>query len=233
MTRGRRKNVKVVRVVSVAGVLNSIAKRYTRSRRQLAIALGASEATLMNWIERDRIPAWWVKHLKAVYPELNEEWIVGDSDEMLTVDGDLNTYTGDGLLLMTAKLIEGFNVTCGDVEVDLSNENLELTQVRLRGVKYLFRCSGESMEPRLFAGDLIGVGNAMSRFETFKSGEIYLVFTQSGKAMVKMVEDPGPDVPYLKLLTFNPNYHLDDDGKLPKSEFRAAFRVKAIVSICD
>ena len=104
-------------------------------------------------------------------------------------------------------------------------EGLVPLQMPRRDIKYVFRCHGDSMLPRIQDGDFVGVGEALGRYEDFRKDVPYLVQTTDGRLMVKMVQDPGPHSPFLLLSTENPNYQLADGGRLAKSEFRAAYRV--------
>ena len=124
-----------------------------------------------------------------------------------------------------AMLVEGIEPTLGDAEQPETREGLVPLQMPRRDVRYVFRCHGHSMMPRIQDGDYVGVGDALGRYEAFRSGEPYLVQTNDGRLMVKMVQDPGPDSPYLILTTENASYQLADGGRLAKTDFRAAYRV--------
>ena len=123
------------------------------------------------------------------------------------------------------KLVEDVTVMCGDV--DPFNEKESMKNVFLPGgcCKYMFRCAGISMEPRLHDGDYVGVNDPMVQFEKFRADVMYLIFTNDGKAMVKYVNDPGMNYDYLQLRTLNPDYSLSDNGRLLKEDVRRIYRV--------
>ena len=125
--------------------------------------------------------------------------------------------------------MSGIQPSLGDVPQPDAKEGLIPLQIPRKDVKYVFQCHGDSMLPRIQDGDFVGVGEALGRYEAFRKGDPYLVQTTDGRLMVKMVEDPGPQSPFLLLSTENPHYQLADGGRLAKNEFRAAYRVLMVM----
>ena len=129
----------------------------------------------------------------------------------------------------SAHFVSGVQPSLGDVPQPDVKEGLIPLQMPRKDIKYVFQCHGDSMLPRIQDGDYVGVGEALGRYEEFRKDVPYLVQTTDGRLMVKMVEDPGPNSPFLLLSTENPNYQLADGGRLAKSEFRAAYRVLMVM----
>ena len=209
---------------------------------------------LNNWVYRDRIPHKGIQAIMARFPQVDEEWLRGgslplsggamplpddddDDDETMQFDQDRRSEFKKEELLSnatspsrtSAHFVSGVQPSLGDVPQPDVKEGLIPLQMPRKDIKYVFQCHGDSMLPRIQDGDYVGVGEALGRYEEFRKGDPYLVQTTDGRLMVKMVEDPGPNVPYLLLSTENPNYQLADGGRLAKNEFRAAYRVLMVM----
>ncbi len=228
--------------------ISILVERYSRNRSHLADMIGVTPQAVNNWVYRNHIPRRGVEAIMARFPQIDREWLLGGSTQQsygslpLPAEDDeeeLLPYQvpeqGTGLKPnyhmdrpqadASAMLVTGLQPTLGDAPQTEAREGLTPVQMPRRDIKYVFQCHGDSMLPRIQDGDYVGVGEALGRYEDFRQGDPYLVQTTDGRLMVKMVQDPGPTSPFLLLSTENPNYQLADGGRLPKSEFRAAYRV--------
>ena len=234
--------------------ISVLVERYCRNRSHLADMIGVSPQTVNNWVYRDRIPGKGIKAIMARFPKVDYEWLRGervplpsgtmplpddDNDEAETVQFDTKPDVRPAAEGRTAEsiptgkpsahFVAGLQPSLGDGPQPDVRESLVPLQMPRRDVKYVFQCHGDSMLPRIQDGDYVGVGEALGRYEEFRKGDPYLVQTTDGRLMVKMVEDPGPALPYLLLSTENPDYRLANGGRLAKSEFRAAYRVLMVM----
>lgn len=191
-----------------------LVEQFAANRSQFAKSIGYSAQTVNNWVYRNSFPEKGIAAILDIYPQVSEDWLRGRK----------HTQLGGTMLL------PNFNVTCGDVEQYDQSESMLPVDMPIKGVKFIFPCTGNSMEPRIYDGDFVGIGDQMNRYESFKKDKIYLVTTIDGKAMIKGVEDPGPDCPYLQLSSLNPDYRMANEGKLPKDEFLAAYKVLIIIN---
>lgn len=233
--------------MTVEEKISILVERYCRNRSHLADMIGVSPQAVNNWVYRDHIPHRGIEAIMNRFPQVDRSWLRGGDASLPSgplplpadvddEDADFTTAfaarqpeadpeTGGASGKATSYLVTGVHPTLGDVPQGDDEERLVPVQMPRRDVKYVFRCHGDSMLPRIQDGDYVGVGEALGRYEEFRAGEPYLVQTTDGRLMVKMVHDPGPTVPYLQLTTENPNYQLADGGRLAKNEFRAAYRV--------
>ena len=240
--------------MTVEEKISVLVERYCRNRSHLADMIKVTPQALNNWVYRDRIPHKGIQAIMARFPQVDEEWLRGgslplsggamplpddddDDDETMQFDQDRRSEFKKEELLSnatspsrtSAHFVSGVQPSLGDVPQPDVKEGLIPLQMPRKDIKYVFQCHGDSMLPRIQDGDYVGVGEALGRYEEFRKGDPYLVQTTDGRLMVKMVEDPGPNVPYLLLSTENPNYQRADGGRLAKNEFRAAYRVLMVM----
>ena len=233
--------------MTVEEKISILVERYCRNRSHLADMIGVSPQAVNNWVYRDHIPHRGIEAIMNRFPQVDRSWLRGGDASLpsgplpLPADVDdedadfaaafaagqpeADSETGGASGKATSYLVTGVHPSLRDVPQVDDEERLVPVQMPRRDVKYVFRCHGDSMLPRIQDGDYVGVGEALGRYEEFRAGEPYLVQTTDGRLMVKMVHDPGPTVPYLQLSTENPSYQLADGGRLAKNEFRAAYRV--------
>ena len=219
--------------MTVEEKIDILVERYCRNRSHLADLIGISPQAVNNWVYRDRIPRRGVEAILAHFPQIDPEWLRGGSmplssgplplpDEEDTDEEPLNFDTSLNIEPETEK---HYAESKPQVQPQDTGEGLFPLQMPRSDVKFVFQCHGDSMLPRIQDGDYVGVSEAIGRYEEFQKGVPYLIQTTDGRLMVKMVQDPGPALPYLLLSTENPNYELADGGRLAKKEFRAAYRV--------
>lgn len=240
--------------MTVEEKISVLVERYCRNRSHLAEMINVSPQVVNNWVYRDHIPHKGIAAIMARFPEIDEEWLRGgkvsvsggslplpdddeEEDDALRLETDTNAVQKLEKRLKddtqgsktSAHFVSGLQPSLGDTPQPDNNEGLIPLQMPRKDVKYVFQCHGDSMLPRIQDGDYVGVGEALGRYEEFRKGDPYLVQTTDGRLMVKMVEDPSPESPFLLLSTENPDYQLADGGRLAKSEFRAAYRVLMVM----
>ena len=240
--------------MTVEEKISVLVERYCRNRSHLADMIGVTPQAVNNWVYRDHIPHKGIKAIMDRFPQEDEEWLRGskvtvssgslplpdddeEEDDALRLDSDINAVQKleermqDSIQASrtSAHFVSGLQPSLGDTPQPDNKEGLIPLQMPRKDIKYVFQCHGDSMLPRIQDGDYVGVGEALGRYEEFRKGEPYLVQTTDGRLMVKMIEDPGPDSPFLLLSTENPDYQLADGGRLAKNEFRAAYRVLMVM----
>lgn len=201
-----------------------------------AADIGMPVATVKRWIKHNAIPSRSVNVLCEVFPGVNKGWLTTGVKCSDVSDNTLMraaAYNRSRLLrdpLRKVQIVENMAATCGDVDRTDSYESYITVELPVRpNVRFLVRCEGESMEPRIYDGDYVGIGDEMTMFDRFEKGKMYLLVTRYC-TMVKMVEDPGVHESYLQLSTFNENYVLSDGGRLPKEELLKAYKVNMVMN---
>lgn len=219
--------------MTVEEKINILVERYCRNRSHLAELIEISPQAVNNWVYRDRIPRRGIDAILKKFPQIDQDWLRGGSMPLSSGPlplPDEEEMEEKALNFSTSPDAEKNHA---DRKTHVPSPNLKEGLVPLQmprnDIKYVFLCHGDSMLPRIQDGDYVGVGEAIGRYEEFQKGVPYLIQTTDGRLMVKMVQDPGPALPYLLLSTENPNYQLADGGKLAKSEFYAAYRVLMIM----
>jgi len=199
-----------------------------RSKAHLAELLDATPQTMNNWVHGAVLPKTMRRKVRELLPGVNPAWLMGDSDEPMRKQDTTPLPKPATTKMFPAQLVRDFNVMCGTVDLPEQSEEMVPISVPKAGVKYVFPCSGNSMEPLIHAGDMVGVGDPMNMFTPLRDKAVYLVITRD-TAMVKRLHDPGRNCEYLQLLTDNENYTLDDGGRLMKEDVRQIYEVKMIM----
>ncbi|MBR5396124.1 MAG: LexA family transcriptional regulator [Bacteroidaceae bacterium] len=221
--------------MTVEEKINILVERYCRNRSHLANLIDISPQAVNNWVYRDRIPRRGIKAILAKFPQIDPDWLCGGSTPLPSgplplpeeeEEGEEEHHVDNTVpSKASAQHITGMQSSPDDSPQPENREGLVPVQMPRHDIKYVFQCHGDSMLPRIQDRDYVGVGEAIGRYEEFHKGTPYLIQTTNGRLMVKMVQDPGPTLPYLLLSTENPNYELADGGKLAKKELYAAYRV--------
>lgn len=160
---------------------------------------------------------------------LSDVWFVdGDSNAVeipVEEKGSFYTETTNGTP------VYDIDATCGT-----ESRNIEFTDehvigyIDLPGVNknaYIIRANGDSMEPRIFDGNMVAIREIKSWEDVFY-GQIYLILLDEYR-MIKYIRKYEPDEEnYIILRSENPAY---DDIKLHKSKIRKLFIVENILSI--
>lgn len=215
---------------TVDDYLTRVQNATCKKRAGIARMLDASPQTVNNWVKRNTIPQYQYEQLVDIMTHSDDRDFMCKYDANGRVREEPVFTPAEPMPDMhEAMMIEGTVATCGDIDRVDSNEAFRRVNMPWDDVKYIVRCSGESMEPRIHDGDYVGVGQLMGKYQNFKPGEMYLLRTTSC-TMVKMVEDPSPNCDYLQLSTFNPDYVLANGGRLPKDELICSYKVLAVIS---
>lgn len=199
-----------------------------RSKAHLAEIMEVTPQTMNNWVHGKVLPQNMRQKAQLLIPRINPAWLAGESDEPMLKQESVPSPKEAPAKMFPAQLVRDFNVMCGTVDLPEQSEEMVPISVPKAGVKYVFPCSGNSMEPLIHAGDYVGVGDPMNMFSRFRDKAVYLIITRD-TAMVKRLHDPGRNCEYLQLLTDNENYTLDDGGRLMKEDVRQIYEVKMIM----
>ena len=237
--------------MTVEEKIGILVDRYCRNRSHLADMIEVSPQAVNNWVYRDHIPNRGIEAIIAHFPQIDRNWLRGGStlsssgplplpEEDEEEENDTQHFkTTQDAGLKTAEhhvektpqnrnsaiLASELYSSTDDIPQPDNREGLVPIQMPRRDIKYVFLCHGDSMLPRIQDGDYVGVGEALGRYEDFRKEDLYLIQTTDGRLMVKMVEDPGPTLPYLLLSTENTTYQMADGGRFPKNEVHAVYRV--------
>lgn len=204
-----------------------------------AYGVGVPVASVKKWMKHDVLPTRSVNMLCKAFPLVSKGWLstgIKCSDVKDETLMRVAAYNKSKVLrdpMRKVQIVDNISATCGDVDRADSYERYITVELPVKSnVKYLVRCEGESMEPRIYDGDYVGIGDQMTMFDRFEKGKMYLLITRYS-TMVKLVEDPGVHEPYLQLSTFNENYVLSNDGKLSKEEVLKVYKVNMVMNFED
>ena len=170
------------------------------------------------------------------YPELNRDWLLYGEGEMLKETAPINSGSsisqndikeGD----YSGTLVYDIDATCGTNQRDIffTQDNI-IGSVNLPGINkgsQIVRANGDSMEPRIFDGNMVVIREIHS-WEDIFYGQMYLILLDEYR-MIKYIRRYEPDEEnYIILRSENSKY---DDIKLHKGKIRKMFIVENILSV--
>ena len=177
--------------MTVEEKISILVERYCRNRSHLADMIGVSPQAVNNWVYRDHIPHRGIEAIMNRFPQVDRSWLRGGDASLpsgplpLPADVDdedadfaaafaagqpeADSETGGASGKATSYLVTGVHPSLGDVPQVDDEERLVPVQMPRRDVKYVFRCHGDSMLPRIQDGDYVGVGEALGRYEEFRA----------------------------------------------------------------
>ena len=164
----------------------------------------------------------------------DEIWFISDVNsgegEMLNSESSISSNDikeGD----YSGTLVYDIDATCGTDQRDISftQDNI-IGSVNLPGINkgsQIVRANGDSMEPRIFDGNMVVIREIHS-WEDIFYGQMYLILLDEYR-MIKYIRRYEPDEEnYIILRSENPKY---DDIKLHKGKIRKMFIVENILSV--
>lgn len=166
----------------------------------------------------------------------NTDWIIKEEGEMLKETAPINSGSsisqndikeGD----YSGTLVYDIDATCGTDQRDIffTQDNI-IGSVNLPGINkgsQIVRANGDSMEPRIFDGNMVVIREIHS-WEDIFYGQMYLILLDEYR-MIKYIRRYEPDEEnYIILRSENPQY---DDIKLHKGKIRKMFIVENILSV--
>ena len=177
------------------------------------------------------------KSLAAIanaYPQLNIDWVkTGNGEPTRQIPGDILQISSnkfkDGVY--SGAPVYDVDATCGtDIrDIYFTDETIigSIDLPEINKSSRIIRANGDSMEPRIYDGNLIAIREIMNLDDIFY-GQIYLVILEEYR-MIKYIRRCEQDEEnYIILRSENPEY---DDIKLHKSKIRKLFVVENILSI--
>ncbi|WP_297272404.1 S24 family peptidase [uncultured Bacteroides sp.] len=164
----------------------------------------------------------------------DEIWFISDVNsgegEMLNSESSISSNDikeGD----YSGTLVYDIDATCGTDQrgIFFTQDNI-IGSVNLPGINkgsQIVRANGDSMEPRIFDGNMVVIREIHS-WEDIFYGQMYLVLLDEYR-MIKYIRRYEPDEEnYIILRSENPKY---DDIKLHKGKIRKMFIVENILSV--
>lgn len=219
-------------------ILESILKNEEINYAQLAKAMGLSRVQPLYDI-RDgkvkRISENYASKIMASYPQYSRIWLLTGEGEMLNKPEDNNAIP---ISISDIKeddyrgtLVYDIDATCGTDcrDIDFTVDHV-IGSINLPGINKnskIVRANGDSMEPKIYDGNLVVVREILSWSDIFY-GQAYLILLDEYR-MIKYIRRYEPDEEnYIILRSENAKY---DDIKLHRSKIRKLFIVENILSI--
>lgn len=172
----------------------------------------------------------------SAFPDLNSSWLLTGEGSMIKRSqpvGMAEEVSKDCIQEgnYSGTVVYDIDATCGTDPRDMlfTQENI-IGSVNLPGISknsVIIRANGDSMEPRIFDGNLVVIREIHS-WEDIYYGQIYLVLLDEYR-MIKYIRKYEEDEEnYIILRSENQKY---DDIKLHKSKIRKLFLVENVLSV--
>ena len=163
-------------------------RNYAETKAEIAQKLSISQSKFSEILaERMNVSAELVARLVHHYPNLSLEWILLGEGEPEADLSSKNTNNQQGMLpLLPISAVAGWNGidVCG---VNLSDcEQVLVPFLYDLGAEYLIRAHGDSMQPKILSGDILGCRRVREQSH-IQWGKVYVIDSEEGP-MVKRIK---------------------------------------------
>lgn len=162
-----------------------------RKRINLCDAIGIGTGTYSTWKNKDRIPGGEFLPAIAEYLGVSVDYILtGKQDTIIATDS--NTHT----IKVLGKVAAGIPIEAVE---DIIGEIAITKEMAESGTYFGLRIAGDSMEPRMYSGDVVLV----KQQEDVESGQVAVVMVNGEDATCKKIEKHSNGI---MLVPFNNKY---------------------------
>ena len=186
-------------------ILKTLIREYGGTQKVFASIIGTTQPTIANWIAANQIPEGGIAKICKALPDVSFEWLTGKEDtprrgykepEYVTPS---RTPIGkpfySQMPASAGQAYMGDDVVVYD-NIYIPNQNAEL----------FIPVKGNSMEPTLDSGDIVGVRRLDGGVGLIRPNDIYLISTRENERMLKRIKNINNRDPNLTLYSDNPSY---------------------------
>lgn len=176
-------------------------------------SIGASDGLIRRAIKnKSDIQSKWLLSISANYHDLNLDWLItGQGDMLKGVNAIQNSTLGNNQLTISQFREKGYAPFYSDMPVSAGQYglvNIEQREKPESWIKYpgveadgWFPVIGCSMEPKIYAGDIVGV-KQLDRWERIDPDKVYMIITHDDR-MIKHIETDDNDNTILWAISTN------------------------------
>lgn len=222
--------------VTPSVINNIVGKRQGKPSFELMEKISAIEGINIDWLISGRgemliseITTTSHKYLEKKSPRSTAPNIIGTMGPFLTNEPEpaITKSTPGAIPLVSEKAVGGL---INDENLNIQEDDIKgyyvIPKFRYNGVNFLIEVIGDSMEPRIFPGDIIGCSIIYDP-RYIQWGKIYLLATRQDGLIVKRIRkssQPG----CLSAVSENPSYEPFD---IPQEEIFGMARVVGVVHL--
>jgi len=185
-------------------------------------------------------------NILAYFPDVNPEWLLTGSGSTLKVqyltdtefakfDKDMKSgaykpvsiTAKEGIPLIPIEALAGFQGSDNDGITILQCEHYIVPEFEQKGVEFLTRVSGSSMQPKYNNGDILAC-KKIRELTFIQWGKIYVLDTVQGALVKRLYEDPKSSD---RVICKSDNFERYKDFSIPISEIRSISIVLGVIRL--
>lgn len=183
--------------------LKTLIREYGGTQKVFASMIGTTQPTIANWMAQNQIPEGGIAKICRALPDVSFEWLTGQEEQPRR---GYQETSGMGEVNFVGKpYYSRMPASAGQLEMgdeDVTTERIQIPGMR---VDAYFPVVGNSMDPTIQAGDIVGI-RKLDSADRIRPNDIYLVFTRDNERMLKRIKGVNAAEPYLTLHSDNPDY---------------------------
>jgi len=191
--------------------LHEVIRYHGGTQEEFATFIGTTQGRISACVTRQSIPITLAYQILIKMEEISPEWLLFGWGTMFKEESRPNFYAE-----LTA--------SCGDVEY--AQADCEPVQINIPGVnaEAFFPAGGSSMEPTIYAGDIVGV-KSIDNLEVLDPDKLYFILTNDNQRMIKHIQPSSPEDETIELSSDNPRFQ---PFKIRKDSVLKVFQVTFI-----
>lgn len=181
--------------------LRMLIREYGGTQKVFATMIGTTQPAVANWISQNQIPAGGMAKICRALPDVNFDWLTGKDES------PRRGYKEPAAPAPVKGAAYYNRMPASAGQLEMGDEDVSTERISIPGIEVdaYFPVVGNSMDPTIQSGDIVGVRklDSMSRI---RPNDIYLIFTRDNERMLKRIKGVNGQSPTLTLYSDNPAY---------------------------
>ena len=157
--------------------LKTLIREYGGTQKVFASMIGTTQPTIANWMAQNQIPEGGIAKICRALPEVSFEWLTGK--EELPQRGYQETVASNtGGIPLGQPFYSRMPASAG--QLDMGDEDVTTERIQIPGIRVdaYFPVVGNSMDPTIQSGDIVGIRGPFGRgfpVERFRGNDVLIV----------------------------------------------------------
>lgn len=204
--------------------LKTLIREYGGTQKVFASMIGTTQPTIANWMAQNQIPEGGIAKICRALPEVSFEWLTGKEEQPRRGYQD-TAASIPGSLPVGQPFYSRMPASAG--QLDMGDEDVTTERIQIPGIRVdaYFPVVGNSMDPTIQSGDIVGI-RKLDSMDRIRPNDIYLIFTTDNERMLKRIKGVNASEATLTLYSDNPAY---DPFQVLKEQVAAVYKVICLV----
>ncbi|MBQ9559747.1 MAG: LexA family transcriptional regulator [Bacteroidaceae bacterium] len=204
--------------------LKTLIREYGGTQKVFASMIGTTQPTIANWMAQNQIPEGGIAKICRALPEVSFEWLTGKEEQPRRGYQDTAASLSPSLPV-GQPFYSRMPASAG--QLDMGDEDVTTERIQIPGIRVdaYFPVVGNSMDPTIQSGDIVGI-RKLDSMDRIRPNDIYLIFTTDNERMLKRIKGVNASEATLTLYSDNPAY---DPFQVLKEQVAAVYKVICLV----